>query len=95
MNAEHSTMPRISQSTTLEQVEHILGSGSGILDFAVEGENDYYTWEDGEDANWKIEDVDCVKNVEEDRFIMFPEGDSFTCEIETEEDKSRVRCWCE
>jgi hypothetical protein len=34
----------IADSTVLDQVEHILASGSGTLDFAVVGENNYYTW---------------------------------------------------
>ncbi|MCO8242986.1 hypothetical protein [Haladaptatus sp. AB643] len=91
-------MTRISQTTRLEKVEHIVGSGSGLLDFAVKGENGYDTWEGNEDADWTVEDVDSVQNVEEDRYIMYPEGDYFICEIEadTEERNSGpVRCWCE
>jgi hypothetical protein len=34
-------MTRINQSTRLERVEHILGSGSGIRDFAIENERSY------------------------------------------------------
>lgn len=91
-------MPRISQATRLEQVEHIIGSGTGLLDFAVEGDSGYYTWEGDEDANWTIEDIDHVENIEEDRFVMYPEGEYFTCEIDAyvEEDNiGPVRCWCE
>lgn len=39
-------MARITQSTRLDRVQHIVGSGSGMLDFAVEGEDDYYTWDE-------------------------------------------------
>lgn len=78
-----STTIRISQTTRLDRVQHILGSGSVILDFAVEGESGYYTWDGTEDSNWEVEDVDRVENVEEDRFIMYPEGKFFVCEIES------------
>lgn len=91
-------MPRISQTTRLERVEHIIGSGTGVLDFAVEGESGYYTWEGDEDANWTIEDVDCVENIEEDRFILRPKGEYFTCEIDADAEERNygpVRCWCE
>lgn len=90
-------MPRITQSTTLTQVEHILGSGAGILDFAVAGEDRYYTWDGGEDAEWSIEDVAVVENESEDRFIIYPEKDYFVCEIETHEEdgeQGTVHCWC-
>lgn len=91
-------MARISQTTCLENVEHILGSGTGTLDFAVGGENSYYTWEGSEDADWTVEDVAHVENVEEDRFILHPKGEYFTCEIDAdaeEENKGPVRCWCD
>lgn len=91
-------MPRISQTTRFERVEHIIGSGTGLLDFAVEGNSGYYTWEGDEDANWTIEDVDHVENIEEDRFILHPKGDYFTCEIDAEAEEGNrgpVRCWCE
>lgn len=91
-------MTRISQPTRLDRVQHILGSGTGMLDFAVEQENDYYTWDGNEDADWQIEDVASVENIDEDRFIMYPEGEYFVCEIESEsEDQNTglVHCWCE
>lgn len=91
-------MDRITQTTTLDRVEYIIGSGTGILDFAVEGESGYYTWEGNEDANWKIEDVSYVENSDEDRLLIYPEGDFFTCEIyaEAEEGNSGpVWCWSE
>lgn len=74
-------MPRVSSGTELEYVEHILGSGTGTLDFAVEGENAYYTWEGEEEADWTIENVQRIENDQEDRFIAFPEDDYFTCKI--------------
>ena len=33
-------MTLITEDIVLDQVEHILGSGTGTLDFAVEGETD-------------------------------------------------------
>ena len=39
-----------------------------------------------------------VKNIEEGRFIMHPEGYFFTREIESErkqENSGPVQCWCE
>jgi hypothetical protein len=91
-------MTRITQSTRLSRVQHIVGSGTGILDFAVEGEDGYYTWEGNEDANWTIEDVGSVENTDEDRFIMYPDGDFFVCEIESqseEQNAGQVHCWSE
>ncbi|ODR80201.1 hypothetical protein BG842_02770 [Haladaptatus sp. W1] len=91
-------MVRISQSTHLEKVEHILGSGTGTLDFAVKGENEYYTWEGNEDADWTIKDVASIENIEEDRFILYPDGAYFICEVDAdadEENSGPVRCWCE
>lgn len=91
-------MARISQTTRLERVQHIIGSGTGILDFAIEGDESYYTWDGLEDADWQIEDVASVENIKEDRFIMYPEGDFFTCEIESEGEEGNtgpVHCWCE
>lgn len=90
-------MPQISQQTRLDHVEHILGSGVGILDFAVEGDTEYYTWRGTEDAEWTVEDIDRVENGDEDRFIMYPEGEYFTCEIAADGEESNpgpVRCWC-
>lgn len=91
-------MTRISQTTRLDRVQHIIGSGTGVLDFAVEGEDGYYTWDGTEEADWEVEDVDHVENIEEDRFIMYPEGEFFVCEIESageERNEGPVRCWCE
>jgi hypothetical protein len=36
-------MPVIADDVVLKRVEHILGSGTGMLDFAVAGESEYYT----------------------------------------------------
>lgn len=91
-------MERISRGTTLTNVERILGSDSGVLDFEVADDDTYYVWEgeDREDADWTVENVDRVENDNEDRFIMFPEGDGFTCEIDLNDDGwERARCWCE
>lgn len=56
---------RITQSTRLSQVQHITGSGTGVLDFAVDGEDDYDTWDGNEGAEWEIEDVGSVQNIDE------------------------------
>ena len=72
-------MSRITQTTRLGRVEHILGSGTGTLDFAIEGEDVFYTWEGGEDADWDVEDVKSIENADEDRFLIFPEEKYFTC----------------
>lgn len=91
-------MPRITTSTRLEQVEFILGSGTGVIDFAVAGEDAYYTWDGVEDADWSVEDVKLVENDDEDRFVLYPEGEYFICEIDADEEGlngDRVRCWCE
>lgn len=91
-------MPLITEKTVLSDVEHILGSGTGILDFAIEGEDSYYTWRGTEDADWTIEDVDRVENSDEDRFIIYPAGESFTCEIavtDSEHNTGPVRCYCD
>lgn len=69
-------MARITQSTRLSRVQHIVGSGTGVLDFAVDGEDDYYTWDGNEDADWEVEDVASIQNIDEDRYIMYPEGNS-------------------
>jgi hypothetical protein len=90
-------MPSIVQSTTLDAVEHILVSGTGVLDFAVAGENGYYTWRGVEDADWSVEDVERVGNADEDRVVLYPEGDAFICEIEAtgeEHNEGPVRCYC-
>ena len=86
-------MSRITRTTRLERVEHILGSGSGVLDFAIEGEAAYRTWEGKEDADWNVEDVDSVENASEDRFLIYPEAEYFTCEIDA--DRGVVDCWCD
>jgi hypothetical protein len=91
-------MPLLTQPTTLREVEHILASGSGVLDFAVVGEQAYYTWNGTEDADWEVEDVEKVENAEEDRLLIYPEGDSFVCEITAEAEERNVgpvRCYCE
>lgn len=91
-------MPKITRTTRLERVEHIIGSGVGILDFAVEGEDGYYTWNGNEDADWTVEDVDRVENIEEDRLIMYPKSQYFTCEIGASAEEANsgpVRCWCD
>lgn len=91
-------MSTISQKTVLREVEHILASGSGTLDFAVAGQDNYHTWNGEEDAEWTVEDAERVENVEEDRLIIYPEGNFFTCEIEAENDEFNlgpVRCYCE
>ncbi|EMA11774.1 hypothetical protein SAMN05443574_12127 [Haloarcula vallismortis] len=91
-------MARITQSTRLSRVQHIVGSGTGVLDFAVDGEDDYYTWDGNEDADWEVEDVASIQNIDEDRYIMYPEGEFFVCEIESqgeEKNTGPVHCWCE
>lgn len=90
-------MPIIRTKTTLEKVEHVVGSGTGTLDFAIAGEDDYYTWNGIENADWTVEDVDYVENIEEDRFILYPEGEYFTCEIEADDEEfneGTVFCHC-
>jgi hypothetical protein len=69
-----------------------------LLDFAVDGEEDYYTWDGNEDADWEVEDVASIQNIDEDRYIMYPEGEFFVCEIESqgeEKNTGPVHCWCE
>lgn len=91
-------MPTITESRTLREVEQILASGSGVLDFSVAGESEYYTWWGVEDADWTVEDVDRVENETEDRFIIYPEGQYFVCEIAAdgeEHNKGPVHCYCE
>jgi len=34
----------ITEDIVLENVDHILMSGVGVLDFSVSGEDSYYTW---------------------------------------------------
>ena len=91
-------MTSVSQKTVLDKVEHILASGTGTLDFAVEGERDYYTWRGSEEADWEVEDVARVENADEDRFVIYPEGEYFVCEIEADDEENNVgpvRCYCE
>lgn len=91
-------MPSVSQKTVLDEVEHILASGTGTLDFAVKGENDYYTWRGSEEADWKVEEVARVENADEDRFVIYPEEEYFVCEIEADSEENNVgpvRCYCE
>lgn len=88
-------MPTIDRSITLRNVEHILASGTGVLDFAVEGESDYYTWWGVDDADWSVSGVDVIENDEEDRFLIYPDGDYFVCEIDAsgeEGNSGPVRC---
>lgn len=86
-------MSRITQTTRLKRVEHILGSGSGVLDFAIEGEPAYRTWEGDEVADWTVDDVDSVENADEDRFLIYPVEEYFTCEIDA--NRGVVHCWCD
>jgi len=82
---------------TLDRVEHILASGTGVLDFAVAGENEYYTWDGVEDADWTVEDIERAENVEEDRLVFYPAGEFFTCEIVADGEEFNdgpVRCHC-
>lgn len=88
-------MPTIDADITLERVEHILTSGTGVLDFSVEGATDYYSWWGVEDAEWNVTGVQSVENLEEDRFIIYPKGDYFRCEIEATGEEANigpVRC---
>lgn len=90
-------MPVITDDILLERVEYISGSGSGTLDFAVEGEDSYYTWHGREGAEWTIEDVARVVNTDEDRFEIYPES-VFTCEISAdgeEHNEGPIHCWCD
>lgn len=91
-------MPRLAESVKLDRVHYIVGSGTGVLDFSVAGEEQYYTWDGQKAAEWNVEDVATVDNLEEDRFIMYPDGEYFMCEIEPQGDEGNlgpVTCWCE
>lgn len=91
-------MNEITDSVVLRDVEHILGSGSGVLDFAVAGDSDYRTWRGTEDADWRIDDVEYVENSDEDRLLFYPIADYFVCEIEAsgpEGNTGPVYCYCE
>lgn len=95
LGAIRACMPIIAQDTTLTEVEHILTSGNGVLDFAVAGENQYYTWWGTEDADWEVEGVATVENTDEDRILIFPADDFFTCEIAADGEENNtgpVRC---
>jgi hypothetical protein len=88
----------ITEDTVLERVEHIEGSGRGTLDFAVADEAQTYKWFGIEDAEWQIEGVSHVENVEEDRFLLYPRGDFFTCDIAADSEEYNpgpVHCWSE
>jgi hypothetical protein len=68
-------MSTITEDIVLEEVDHILVSGTGILDFSVSGDDSYYTWWGAEDSSWDVSDVERVENVEEDRIILYPEAE--------------------
>lgn len=91
-------MPTITDDTRLERVEHILCSGTGVLDFAVDGEQGYYKWRGREDADWTVEDAASIENDDEDRVVVYPSGEYFVCDISAdreEENSGPVRCWSE
>jgi hypothetical protein len=93
-------MVEITGPTRLNRVEHIIGSGTGVLDLSVVDESEYRTWIGSENADWEITGVERVENIEEDRFIIYPEEEYFICEIEAEvgsgdSSGTRVRCWTE
>jgi hypothetical protein len=87
-------MPHVSAYTKLTNVEHILGSGTGTLDFAVGGEDEYFTWDGTEEAEWSVEDVEQVDNSSEDRFILYPKEEYFICKI-IDDGTEQVHCWCD
>lgn len=79
LNNASATLCRSSDDDlVLDRVEHILGSGTGKLDFTVDGENEYYTWRGIEDADWSVSGDVRVENDDEDRFLIYPEGRSFS-----------------
>jgi hypothetical protein len=91
-------MPSVKQPKSLKQVEHILASGTGTVDFAVEGENEYYTWRGSEEGDWEVDDVARLENAEEDRVVIYPESEYFVCEIDADGEENNVgpvRCYCE
>jgi hypothetical protein len=89
------TMPRVSAETELKHVEYISASGRATLDFAVKDKDDYHTWEgDKEDSDWTVENIQRVENGSEDRFVIFPEEDYFTCRI-TYDDNGEEVAHCE
>lgn len=91
-------MPYIDSPRQLEKVEYIEASGTGVLDFAVADRDTPLTWSGVEDADWTVEDVASVENVDEDRFVLWPQGEYFTCDIQAEQDENNlgpVRCWVE
>jgi hypothetical protein len=90
-------MTVVSQKTFLRGVKRILGSGNGTVEFAIRGEEDYYTWNGVEDADWDVEDFARVEHIEEDRFIMYPANEKYPCEIDASEEEFNhgpVRCYC-
>jgi hypothetical protein len=93
-----ATVPTVSQSTVLQNVEYILASGNGTLDFAVDGDDEYHTWRGHEEAEWTIEDVGRVENTDEDRLVVYPGAKYFICDIRADSEESNdgpVRCYCE
>jgi hypothetical protein len=88
-------MPTIADNLVLDRVEHILASGTGVLDFGVVGEDQYYSWWGTEDADWTVKNIGSIQNTEDDRIVFYPANDYFTCEIaaDSEEDnRGPVRC---
>lgn len=88
-------MPVITSDLVLDEVEYILSSGSGVLDFAVTGEAEYYTWWGTEDADWEVNGVGYVENDDEDRIAIYPAGEAFRCEISADGEEFNtgpVRC---
>ena len=88
-------MPIITSDLVLDEVEYILSSGTGTLDFAVRGEDDYYTWWGTEEADWKVDGVEHVENDSEDRLILYPVGGTFSCDISADGEEFNtgpVRC---
>jgi len=91
-------MPAITEDTRLERVEHILCSGTGVIDFAVDGKQSYYTWRGREDADWTVKGAGSVENDDEDRLVVYPSGEYFVCDISAdreEENSGPIRCWSE
>lgn len=89
------TMPVITDDVRLEHVEHILCSGTGVLDFAVDGEQSYYTWRGHENADWTIEGSGSIENDDEDRLVIYPAGEYFVCDISADREEGNsgpVRC---
>ncbi|WP_435319009.1 hypothetical protein [Haloarchaeobius sp. TZWSO28] len=88
-------MPFIDSPCRLEEVEHIEASGTGTLDFAVANRNVSLTWDGVEDADWVVEGVAKVENIDEDRILLYPQGKFFICDIEADREEGNlgpVRC---